>query len=112
MKKAALGLLPLAALVALAVAGSALTPQSASSSSPIGNKILAHKLAVELGKEQPRGKEMPVSSGIMYTLYDAAGVLRQRAAQNPSAMQALETISRPQTEEIGRASCRESVEGR
>ncbi len=98
MKRALLSLLPVAALVAFAVAGSALSPQSASSSSPIGNKILAHKLAVELGKEQPRGKEMPVSSGIMYTLYDAAGVLRQRAAQNPSAMQALETISRPQTE--------------
>ena len=86
MKKAVLGLLPLAALAAFAVAGSALLPQSASSNSPIGNKILAHKLAVELGKEQPRGKEMPVSSGIMYTLYDAAGILRQRAAQNPCAM--------------------------
>jgi hypothetical protein len=98
MKKAALGLLPVAALAMLAVAGSALSPQSASSSSPIGNKILAHKLAVELGKEQPRGKEMPVSSGIMYTLYDAAGVLRHRAAQNPSAMRALGNISRPKTE--------------
>ena len=83
MKKALLGLLPLAALAALAVAGSALLPQSASSNSPIGSKILAHKLAVELGKEQPRGKEMPVSSGIMYTLYDAAGILQQRAAQQP-----------------------------
>jgi hypothetical protein len=98
MKKAVLRLLPLAAFAAFAVAGSALLPQSASSNSPIGNKILAHKLAVELGKEQPRGKEMPVSSGIMYTLYDAAGVLRQRAAQHPSAMRALENISRPKTE--------------
>ena len=88
MKKALLGLLPLAALAALAVAGSALMPQSASSNSPIGSKILAHKLAVELGKEQPRGKEMPVSSGIMYTLYDAAGILQQRAAQTPGAMRA------------------------
>jgi hypothetical protein len=98
MKKAVLRLLPLAAFAAFAVAGSALLPQSASSNSPIGNKILAHKLAVELGKEQPRGKEMPVSSGIMYTLYDAAGVLRQRAAQHPSAMRALVNISRPKTE--------------
>ena len=64
MKKAALRLLPVAALAVFAVAGSALLPQSASSNSPIGNKILAHKLAVELGKEQRRGKEMPVSSGI------------------------------------------------
>ena len=102
MKKAALGLLPLAALAAFAVAGSALLPQSASSNSPIGSKILAHKLAVELGKEQPRGKEMPVSSGIMYTLYDAAGILQRRAAQNPGAMRALgggnHGISHPKTE--------------
>ena len=89
MKKAALRLLPVAALAVFAVAGSALLPQSASSNSPIGNKILAHKLAVELGKEQRRGKEMPVSSGIMYTLYDAAGILQQRAARNPGAMRAL-----------------------
>jgi hypothetical protein len=98
MKKVLLRLLPLAALAVFAIAGSALLPQSASSNSPIGNKILAHKLAVELGKEQPRGKEMPVSSGVMYTLYDAAGVLRQRAAQNPSPMHGFRNISRPRTE--------------
>src|SRR6476619_2239100 len=102
MKKAVVRLLPLAVLAAFAVAGSALLPQSATSSSPIGNKILAHKLAVELGKEQPRGKEMPVSSGTMYTLYEAAGVLQQRAAQHPGAMKALgggsHAISRPKTE--------------
>jgi hypothetical protein len=101
MKKAALRLLPLAALAVFAVAGSALSPQSASSNSPIGNKILAHKLAVELGREPARGKEMPVSSGVMYTLYQAAGILDQRAAQNPSAMRALahgSRISRPRTE--------------
>jgi hypothetical protein len=104
MKKALFRLLPLAALAVFAVAGSALLPQSATSSSPIGNKILAHKLAVELGKEKARGKEMPVSSGIMYTLYDASGVLQRRAAQNPGAMRALggdhghHRISRPDTE--------------
>jgi len=94
MKNAALRLLPLALLFGvLAVAGSALSPQSASSSSPIGNKILAHKLAVELGKEPARAKEMPVSSGVMYTLYEKAGVLDQRAAQNPAAMRALGRIN-------------------
>ena len=102
MKRAAFRLLPVAALAAFAVAGSALSPQSASSNSPIGNKILAHKLAVELGTEKARGKEMPVSSGIMYTLYDAAGVLQRRAAQNPGAMRALgggnHGISSPKTE--------------
>ena len=59
MKKAAFRLLPLALLGALAIAGSALFSQSASSNSPVGNKILAHKLAVELGTEKARGKEMP-----------------------------------------------------
>ncbi len=102
MKKVLLGLLPLVALAALAVAGSALLPQSASSNSPIGSKILAHKLAVELGTEKARGKEMPVSSGIMYTLYDAAGILQRRAAQNPGGMHAMgggnHGISSPSTE--------------
>ncbi len=89
MKKAALRLLPLVLLGVLAVAGSALFSQSASSSSPVGNKILAHKLAVELGTEKARGKEMPVSSGVMYALYEKAGILQKRAAQNPGAMRAL-----------------------
>jgi hypothetical protein len=102
MKKAVLRLLPLAALAVFAVAGSALSPQSASSSSPIGNKILAHKLAVELGKEHAWGKEMPVSSGVMYALYEASGILDRRAAKNPSAMRALHHggggLSNPRTE--------------
>ena len=46
---------------------------------------------------------MPVSSGVMYALYEQAGVLAQRAAQNPSAMRSLSPshgggISRPKTE--------------
>jgi len=102
MRKAALRLLPLAVLAVLAVAGSALFSQSASSSSPVGNKILAHKLAVELGTEKARGKEMPVSSGVMYALYEKTGVLAKRAAQNPGAMRSLHhggrAISRPDTE--------------
>jgi hypothetical protein len=100
MKKALIRLVPIAVLALLVIAGAALRPQSATSRAQVGNKILAHKLAVELGQEQARGKEMPVSSGIMYTLYEKAGVLSQRAAQNPSAMRALHGggISRPKTE--------------
>jgi hypothetical protein len=105
MKKAALRLLPVAVLAVLAVAGSGLFSQSASSSSPVGNKILAHKLAVELGTEKARGKEMPVSSGVMYALYEKAGILQRRAAQNPQAMRNLGridhhggAISNPDTE--------------
>ena len=93
MKRAALRLLPVALLGVLAVAGSAFYSQSASSSSPVGNKILAHKLAVELGTEKARGKEMPVSSGVMYALYEKAGILQKRAAQNPGAMRALGRVN-------------------
>ena len=95
---------PVAALAALTLAGAAvLAPQGAESRGPVKNQILAHKLAVELGQEQARGKEMPVSSGVMYALYEQAGILAQRAAQNPSAMRSFSPshgggISRPKTE--------------
>ncbi len=106
MKKAAIRFVPVAALTAFALAGAAaLAPQGAESRAPVGNKILAHKLAVELGQEPKRGKEMPVSSGVMYTLLEHTGVLDQRAAQNPAAMEKLARamhrgrgISRPFTE--------------
>jgi hypothetical protein len=77
---------PVAALAALTLAGAAvLAPKGAESRGPVQNKILAHKLAVELGQEQARGKEMPVSSGVMYALYERAGILAQRAAQSRGA---------------------------
>jgi hypothetical protein len=104
MKKAAIRFVPVATLVALGLAGAAvLAPHGADSRGPVQNKILAHKLAVELGQEPALGKEMPVSSGVMYTLYQQAGVLSQRAAQNPSAMRSLRAshgggISRARTE--------------
>jgi hypothetical protein len=102
MKKAAMRFVPVAALTAFALAGAAaLAPQGAESRSPVGNKILAHKLAVELGEEPRRGKEMPVSSGVMYALLERTGVLDLRAAQNPRAMERLahnRGISRPFTE--------------
>ena len=48
---------------------------------PVGNKVLWHKLAVALGKEPARGKEMPLSAGILYTLMQSTGVIDQRAAK-------------------------------
>jgi len=92
MRKALICLVPITALVLLVVAGAALAPQSASSSAQVGNKIYAHKLAVALGKEPARGKEMPLSSGILYTLMQGTGVLDQRAAkwaQTPQGRAAL-----------------------
>ena len=92
MKKALICLVPITALVLLVVAGAALAPQSASSSAQVGNKIYAHKLAVSLGKEPARGKEMGLSSGILYTLMQSTGVINQRAAkwaQTPQGRAAL-----------------------
>ena len=108
MKKAAIRLVPVAALLALGIAGAALAPQSATSRAPIGNKILAHKLAVALGQEPERGKEMPLSGGVMYTLFEKAGVISRRTAkwartpQGRAAMSQFNhgggAISRPHTE--------------
>ncbi|MEK6276173.1 MAG: hypothetical protein AABM30_12705 [Actinomycetota bacterium] len=47
----------------------------------MGSKILRHKLAVQLGREAAQGKEMPVSSGVMYALLEGTGVLNARMAQ-------------------------------
>jgi hypothetical protein len=44
----------------------------------IKNKILRHALAVELGKAKPYPHEASLSSGVMYTLLQASGVLDQR----------------------------------
>jgi hypothetical protein len=79
MKKTFLWLTPVAALV-LVVAGAALRPPSAESSSPVRNKILAHKLNVELGKEKAKAWEMPVSGGVMYSVLQQTGILDRRAA--------------------------------
>ena len=79
MKKTFLWLTPLAALV-LVVAGAALRPSSAESSSPVRNEILAHKLNVELGKEQAKPWEMPVSGGVMTAVLEQTGITAQRAA--------------------------------
>ena len=79
MKKALIRLVPAAALVLLVVAGAALTSSSATGKSLVRNPVLAHKLAVELGPERARAKEMPLSSGVMYTMLEATGVLDKRA---------------------------------
>jgi hypothetical protein len=102
MKKPAIRLALLAALAMFVIAGAALRPGNATSRAQVGNKILAHKLAVELGTEKARGKEMPVSSGVMYALLAKTGVLDQRAARNPAAMSAFanhgRSLSRAGTE--------------
>jgi hypothetical protein len=107
MKKTFLWLTPVAAL-ALVVGGAALTPPSAESSSPVRNKILAYKLDVELGKEQAKAWQMPVSGGVMTAVLQQTGILDRRASAWVKKYGARSTrlspridrsgISRPRTE--------------
>ena len=53
--------------------------QQANQSVSPGNKILAHALAVETGREAARPHEAHVSSGVMYPLWVASGALAKRA---------------------------------
>jgi hypothetical protein len=81
MKRASIRLVPVAVLIVLAVAGAALAPQGANSSSPVRNKILAHKLAVALGTEKAKAKEMSLSGGVTYAMLERTGALNKRAAK-------------------------------
>jgi len=102
MRKALICLVPVAALVVFVLVGAAVSPQSASSSSPVGNKVLAHKLAVELGREPARAKEMPVSSGVMYSLLEGTGVINQRTASWARTAQGRAALSGPSRRGISR----------
>ena len=94
----------LVAIAVLAIAGAALAPNTASGTAQVGNKILAHKLAVMLGTERARGKEMPVSAGVMYTLLEGTGVIDHRAAawartpQGKKALSSMSDLSKAKTE--------------
>jgi hypothetical protein len=97
MQKPAIRLVPIAALALLVVAGAALRPGNATSRAQIGNKIYAHKFAVALGKEPARGKEMPLSSGILYTLMESTGVIDRRAAKWAQTPQGRAALNGPNT---------------
>ncbi len=49
-----------------------------------GNLVLQRALDRELGRVKPAKWEMPVSSGVVYTLLEASGVLAQRAEGAPT----------------------------
>ena len=61
--------------------------QQANQSVEPGNKILAHALAVETGREAERPHEAHVSSGVMYPLWVASGALAKRAPAALSTQQ-------------------------
>ena len=71
----------LAVLGLVVLAGVALSPDSASSQSPIGNQVLRHAVDVQLGRAVPRTGEMPISSGALYAALDQSGALNRRAAR-------------------------------
>ena len=52
---------PLVALSLLALAGAALSPDSASSRAPVANNVLRHALDVQLGRAEARPDEATIS---------------------------------------------------
>jgi hypothetical protein len=68
--------------LALLVGATVFGPQTASvgAKGPT-NRILKRALAIETGKLKTKKKIMPLSSGVMYTLLQASGVLEKRARQ-------------------------------
>src|SRR2546423_7392792 len=79
LKRLVYRFVPLEVLGVLALAGAALSPNQASSRSPVANSVLRHALDVELGRAQARPREMPISSGVLYSLLDQTGALAHRA---------------------------------
>jgi hypothetical protein len=88
-------------LIAIGV-GLALTRANPAASGPIGNQVLKHALDVELGRAAPNLHQAQVSSGVMYTVLQAAGVLDKRrggpAAGGASAHGAVSIDSTPNTQ--------------
>src|SRR5262245_63556332 len=59
--------------------------QQANQNASPRNKILAHALAVETGREAARPHEARVSSGVMYPLWVASGAIANRARASVEA---------------------------
>jgi hypothetical protein len=78
-----LGPVALSFLIGATLFGS--QPAGIGASSPT-NRILARALAIETGKQQATKRAMPLSSGVMYTLFQAAGLLgaSARTAAGPA----------------------------
>jgi hypothetical protein len=73
--------LTIPALVLILAVVAFYAPQNAkqASSAAPGNRVLAHALAVELGQAKQAPHQQYVSSGVLYALLQASGVLAQRA---------------------------------
>jgi hypothetical protein len=68
-------------IIAVGIAGAGHAQQAGQNVQP-ANKVIAHALAVEAGRESPRMKEAKLSSGAVYAALAASGVLGARAAAN------------------------------
>jgi hypothetical protein len=81
-------------LIAIGIALAFLRPNGATSG-PLGNNVLRHALDVEQGRARPSPHEAQLSSGAMYAVLQAAGVLEKRgrgpasggaSAQSPASI--------------------------
>jgi hypothetical protein len=67
----------------------------------IQNKVLAHAVNVELGKEAPRPHEAPLSSGALYPALAATGELARRARSQAGTASLLAEAASPGSSERG-----------
>ena len=79
MKRRSIPLLAIAGAACLLLGGAVLAPDKASTSSPIGNKVLRHGLDVALGNAKADPREAPLSASMVYTLLEQTGELDRRA---------------------------------
>jgi hypothetical protein len=79
MKRRSIPLLAIAGAACLLLGGAVLAPDKASTSSPLGNKVLRHGLDVALGNAKADPREAPLSASMVYTLLEQTGELDRRA---------------------------------
>src|SRR6187200_1250047 len=77
-------LVSIAAIAGLVATGAIHSPVPSIGQGRIANNVLARELAIELGQQQRPSWLRPVSSGPMYTVLQAAGVIASRAASGGS----------------------------
>lgn len=94
MRKKKLHLWLGAALGPTLVAAAVLAPHAATvAKGRIQNRVLERAFSVELGRARPAKYEMPLSSGVVYTLLQATGELDRRAAAESASGTLLPSVA-------------------
>ena len=81
MKGFLIRILGVAVPLCVLVGGAALTPEQASSNTPLANKVLSNALEVSLGRTKTYSSKMPISAAVSQMLLEQTGELNRRAAR-------------------------------